>query len=715
MKKKILIIAVTIFILLIVSAMIFGPLIARHYINKNGKELTGRVLNLEKIRINYFSFTIRAIGFKMFEKNDTAVFAGFDTLLVDLQPLKLIRSELVVKRLWLINPVSRITKRDTIFNFTDVVDFFSTSDTTAVQDTNSTKPEFRFEFSDIRLSNGHISYTDEDINHTTLLDNLSFSIPYLSWNQKESSKAGLKFNFRNGGYFMADGNFDPGSGLFNSNIVIYDLDLSNFTAYIKPYILLNNIEGLAGCNLNISGNSDLNDSLTVKGRFSIKTFFATDNNDRKVLGVENMVLSLKGSTPLTRTYNIDTLELIKPYLLFEMYDSSNNFLKLLPPEKSDSLLRPIPEDSSSVKLVYSLNSFIINEGIVDFIDNTLKEPFKYHLSQIKLNVDSINSSSSWLTAYSGMKLNEQGDLKAEIGINPGDPYDLKVDYVITNFQLTDISPYSKFYVGSAIVYGNMYYAGKTSITARKINSENKLIIRNAEIGKKSGGIFNVPLRLALYLIKDLNGDIKIDLPVAGDLNDPSIKIGPLIWATFKNFIVKIAASPFIALGNLFGVDQKDLQQIDFNYADTLLTETNKRKLDQLLVIKQKKPELIIELAYFNDRAKEKELIGFEEAGRIFREQTGEDHTRQTVLFEEFLRKTLAKDTIDLYSDCIKIAGIDIVNDISFRREKSRIELVENYLNSKDTTSGIKIFIPNEDAVKNVGSLPVFEVKFSMEE
>ena len=201
MKKKLLKIIVTIILAVIVSAMIFTPLLARWYINKNGKELIGRNINLEKIKVNYFTFTFRFIGFKLFEKNDTTVFTGFDTLLVDLEPLKLIKSELVVKRLWLINPVSRITKRDTVFNFSDIIDFFSKTDTTTVKDTVSAKSSYKFAFSDIRLINGHITYTDEDINNTTLLENLSFSIPYLSWNQKESSKAGLKFNFINGGYF----------------------------------------------------------------------------------------------------------------------------------------------------------------------------------------------------------------------------------------------------------------------------------------------------------------------------------------------------------------------------------------------------------------------------------------------------------------------------------------------------------------------------------
>jgi hypothetical protein len=714
MKKKVFKVVVIIILLIIVSVLIFTPPIARHYLNKNGTDLIGRNLSIEKIRLNYFTSTLRIIGFKLFEKNDTTVFTGFDTLLVDLQPLRLIKSELVIKRLWLINPVSHITKRDTVFNFSDIIDFFSSSDSTAVKDTSTTKSDYKFEFSDIKLKNGHFRYTDDDINSTTHLNNLSFTIPYLSWNQKESSKAGLTFNFRNGGYFTAYGSFNPGNGDFSSQITINNLEINEFTPYIKQYVRLNSISGLAGCDLNIRGNSEQMDSITINGRFSVDSFSATDSKDRKILGTDGLSIALNNSLPLAGKLMFDSIALAKPYLLFEMKDSSNNFIELFPPEQPDTLT-PVKSDTLSKPFLYFVNSFSISNGIIDFTDNSLDEPFKYHLSQIKLNVDSISSLSSWLTAFSSMKLNEQGDLKAEIGINPSDPYELKVDYVISNFQLTDVSPYSKFYVGSAIVYGNLYYAGKTSITGRQITSENKLIIRNAEIGKKSGGIFNIPLRLALYLIKDMNGDIKIDLPLSGDLNNPDIRLGKLIWTTFKNFIIKIAASPFIALSNLFSIDQKDLQQIDFSYADSLLSEANKNKLDQLVMIKGKKPELNIELAYFNDRLKEKEQIGLEEAGRIFGEKTGNNYIREREKFEIFLMDTLAKDTVDLYKDCIRLAGPGRIDSISIYRDNLRISLIENYLKSKDSLSGIQILIPRPEAVKNVNSHPVFEIKFFIEE
>jgi hypothetical protein len=112
---------------------------------------------------------------------------------------------------------------------------------------------------------------------------------------------------------------------------------------------------------------------------------------------------------------------------------------------------------------------------------------------------------------------------------------------------------------------------------------------------------------------------------------------------------------------------------------------------------------------------EKELIAYEEAGRMFREKTGNDHTEKKEEFEEFLKISLAKDSIDLYKDCIILAGQEKVTAIAESRDDLRIKLVEDYLNSKDPSGAIKMFIPDLEAVKNEGSRPVIEVKFSMEE
>ena len=171
------------------------------------------------------------------------------------------------------------------------------------------------------------------------------------------------------------------------------------------------------------------------------------------------------------------------------------------------------ESTEPFEYYYRVNHFKIDNGMVDFRDNSYGDPFDYHLDEIALKVDSVSSVNKWVTAYSTARLNKRGKLKAELGINPSDPYELKVNYVVTNFQLSDLNIISRYYVGFPILLGNMYYQGKTVITAHQLTSENKLIVRNAKLGKKSGGLMNIPLKLALYLLKDVHGDITLDLPL----------------------------------------------------------------------------------------------------------------------------------------------------------------------------------------------------------
>jgi len=91
---KIGMLTVTIIVFLI---LFLAPGIAKCFAVKKSKELIGRQISLEKLKINYFTSTIRLIDFKIFEADKKDVFVSFDTLLVNLAPLRLIKNEKVVE------------------------------------------------------------------------------------------------------------------------------------------------------------------------------------------------------------------------------------------------------------------------------------------------------------------------------------------------------------------------------------------------------------------------------------------------------------------------------------------------------------------------------------------------------------------------------------------------------------------------------------------
>ena len=261
----------------------------------------------------------------------------------------------------------------------------------------------------------------------------------------------------------------------------------------------------------------------------------------------------------------------------------------------------------------------------------------------------------------------------------------------------------------------MYYQSKTVIKARQLNSENKLIIRNASLGKKSGGLMNIPLKLALYLLKDVHGDVILDLPLTGDLNDPKTKIGKLIWQVFKNVITKIVASPFRALSGLMGVNPDEIKGLEFSYADTTLTDRHLRRIKLFTDLEKKKPDMKIDLAYYNDVELEKQELAVSEAGKLFTAATGSDSQKEKAKFLAFIAQKLKSDTVSLVSGSVQLIGNHKLDSIQNSFSNYRIRKIEAELHRADSTSKIKVSIPNKEAPENVGSRPVFELKFSVEE
>jgi len=691
-------------IMLIIIALIAFPHVAKKYINEHGKEYTGRKLAVDQIRINYFTQTLRVIDFKMFEPDDRQSFIAFDTLLIKINPVHLLSSELDIDQIRLVKPEVNIVRRDTIFNFDDIIAFVKSRP--KGEPAKKSSAPYKYVLRNISLERGKLSFTDKGANYTNIMKDLKFAVPYISYNEEEISKVGLKFYFENGGFFQARADYNLKKGVYDADLTVNQLDIAPFLPYTRDYFRLKSLEGIVDGSFHLNGNISKIDSIQFSGDGNLSNFAAKDLSDRKVLGAKQGHVVMKNSLPMKFAFNFDTITLTEPYLFFEMKDSTNNFLNLMVPG---------PPSSEPFHYFYAINHLKIENGLVDFRESSHGEPFNYNLDQISFAVDSFSSSSKWVTAYSAARLNKRGKLKVEMGIDPSNPFELKVDYVLTNFQLSDLNLYSKYYVGFPILLGNMYYQGKTVIKARQITSENKLIIRNAKLGKKSGGLMNLPLKLAVYLLKDVNGDIILDLPLTGDLNDPKTNIGHLVWQVVKNVVIKVVASPFMALSRLMGVDPAEVKGLEFNYADTTITDLHLKRIKLFTELEKKKPDMKMELTYYNDAESEKREIALIEAGKLFKASTGADYTREKAQFAAFVAQKLKSDTINPVAGSLQLIGNHKLDSIQSSYVQKRIHKIDAALHGIDSTTRIRMVTPNKEVPENVGSRPVFELKFSVEE
>jgi hypothetical protein len=110
----------------------------------------------------------------------------------------------------------------------------------------------------------------------------------------------------------------------------------------------------------------------------------------------------------------------------------------------------------------------------------------------------------------------------------------------------------------------------------------------------------LPMNLIVALLKDLNGDINLRLPVEGRLNEPGFRLGGTIWRAIRDVLVGAVASPLKLLGALFRQENslKDfvLNPIGFEPGTFRPDAAGSEQLARLKLFLSQRPEIDLRLS-----------------------------------------------------------------------------------------------------------------------
>ncbi|MBF1164997.1 MAG: hypothetical protein HXL68_08140 [Dechloromonas agitata] len=90
----------------------------------------------------------------------------------------------------------------------------------------------------------------------------------------------------------------------------------------------------------------------------------------------------------------------------------------------------------------------------------------------------------------------------------------------------------------------------------------------------------LPVNLAISLLKNNRGEIDLNLPISGSLDDPEFSIGGLIIKVIVNLFVKAVTSPFALLGSMFGSGE-ELSNVEFAVGRASIDAAATKKLESL--------------------------------------------------------------------------------------------------------------------------------------
>ncbi len=607
-------IVLSIIFVIIFLILFFLSDIIRSYVVKNSEKLIGRKIELKELHINYFKCSFTAKDFVLYEKNKKETFVSFEELYINFAPWHLFKKEYAISEFRLVKPYVSLIYSKEGFNFKDMM---TSTDTTKI--TKAKGDTVRYLVEHINIIGGNIKYQDKTVGSITDLKKISLNIPKIAWNNSKSDM-GIDFVLGENGKVALSGIINPQSAKYTIKVKTENIDVEPFAGYFKSYMDAGLVKGLLYSDVSIDGKMDEPMKFIVSGTGGLKDVLIKDVNQKHFCSATDAYAVIDSIDMGRWNFCFNTIKIENPHLTVSLDKKGNNVMRIFAPYfKGATTTAEGTVTADSTAIHYSIENMIVKNGKISYTDLTLKRPFLFDVNDLNMEMKGFGDTKTKIPLDFSMVLNHTGTFKGKTVLNMINPFNIKFDGSIANLDVVCFSPYFEYFVARPLTKGRFNYDCKLAMTTSSLSNENKLKIVNIEVGKKlkDKPVYKVPIGLALYILKDRNDIIDIDLPVSGNPKDPKFKLSKIVWKTLEEFLLKAITSPFKAIGNLFGSNPESIKQIPFEFLQDSLTSDQRGNLDKIAEIIVKKHGLAFNFIQTTDPDKEKALIANQKAKVLY--------------------------------------------------------------------------------------------------
>lgn len=240
----------------------------------------------------------------------------------------------------------------------------------------------------------------------------------------------------------------------------------------------------------------------------------------------------------------------------------------------------------------------LKRGNVAFSDRFIRPNYDANLTGLAGTITGFSTTSDALAKVDiAGKVDKSAPLSITGELNPF-RQDAHLDILasVKDFELTGLSSYSGKYVGYGIARGKLSAELNYKIIERQLTATNRIFLDQLTFGDavESPDAVNLPVQLAVSLLKNSRGEIDLNLPVSGTLDDPQFSVFGLVMKMLFNLIGKAITSPFALLGSALGGGE-ELSQLDLAAGTATLGEAEQGRLKTLAQALVDRPALRLDI------------------------------------------------------------------------------------------------------------------------
>ncbi len=603
MKKglKIILIAISSLVVLLIIVLLLLSPVAKSYLNKHGEELLSRKVQMEELRINTLTGTVNVTHLVLYEEDGSTPFVSIDTIDVKVRLWKLLWREVDMRHATVANLYVKILQESNRFNFSSIIEHFqSQQDSSQLQDT--TPGNWKLGFYNINLQHWKVYYADRVRGNEWVLKDVNLRVPGVYLSGERSTDAGLELALADGGTLTTKLNYNMQSNNFEIDFLLNQIGIANARAYLADVMNVGKMKGTLNGHLQASGNLSKATQSKVRGTLQLQEVMIKDNKRNEMIAFNCLNMGIREIDLGRMRFTLDSVMVDGVKTRFERYSSTNNFAEFFATNTiTDTSSLPDVEHSAATPppLTLVVDKIVLRNGQVQYQDYAMEEAVSIPLTSINLTAEGVTTKGA-----SSMQLNaalphggtvnalwrgKMNDIKSHTQLNAS----------VRGLLLEDISPYSVHYLAYPLTDGIFSFSSENTIVNGQIEGMNRIDIANPMVGKRrkdADSSLHIPLKAALYVLKDKNDNVQLEIPVSGDLNNPKFNYWKALWKTLGNLLVKVTSSPINKIGNALGLHSGETPFIPVDPMQHELTADQLVKLNNLAKVVQADSSLLLIMA-----------------------------------------------------------------------------------------------------------------------
>jgi hypothetical protein len=402
------------------------------------------------------------------------------------------------------------------------------------------------------------------------LQGVSLQVQNLAWPAREASQVKLRTETATGGHVEAQGQVRVDTRAADLQVAAKQLDLATMQAFLPSR---GTIEGKMDADLRIRGTLEPL-ALAATGRLAFDD--PTFGDGRRMLAYIKRVDVAGLDADWPRRVAVARVAVDKPWALVEREaDGTVPLLGLLMGAPSGAAVSPAPAprdraaagSSASIPVV-TAGSLTVEEGFVRFVDHTTRPAFAEEASRIALTGRGLGTArdSHGQVALTGQLTGGAPfEIKGTLG-GIGGPLNLDLAGKLTDFPLPRVNPYSNQLIGWIARRGAFGAAVRYRVTDNKMEGTNDLLIGQPEyVPSRSGDEVRervgVPFGLLTSLLKNAKGEIRLSVPVSGDLGSRQLDLTDAFWAAVRETAISVMALPVSWVGKIFYTEDARIETV----------------------------------------------------------------------------------------------------------------------------------------------------------